>query len=406
MKVVHINYSDAYGGAAIAAFRHCEAMCKAGIDATLLVCNKSRNDRFVYQIGTKSSKYKFLLKSVMTSKIINYIFQPWASFSYPFFTVPISKHTLLKEADIIYIHWVSNSMLSTKEIERILNLGIPVRWFMHDMNPITGGCHHAIDCDGYKSTCKSCPFISNPLGIQIAKIQYKKRKRLWTKYQNLEAYTPSHWLAKRVEESSLWKKHKVTVFPNVINTDKFRPMNNKISMRNILNLSYDKKMILIGAANLSSEYKGWKYLREALNKLDSCKYEALIFGHKNEQIENEVNIPCNFLGYLNDEIALIVAYNASDIFVSSSLAENYPNVIMEAMACGLPCVGFNIGGIPEQICHKVNGYIATPKDSEDLANGIEFICNLSPQKYQEMCTECRKFVVSKASYKLYKSFTC
>jgi glycosyltransferase involved in cell wall biosynthesis len=46
---------------------------------------------------------------------------------------------------------------------------------------------------------------------------------------------------------------------------------------------------------------------------------------------------------------------------------------MEAMACGTPCVGFNVGGIPEMIDHKQNGYVAEYKNAEDLATGIEWV---------------------------------
>ena len=56
-----------------------------------------------------------------------------------------------------------------------------------------------------------------------------------------------------------------------------------------------------------------------------------------------------------------------------SLSENLPNTIMEAMACGVPCVGFNVGGIPEMIDHRKNGYVAAYKSAEDLADGMRWI---------------------------------
>lgn len=95
-------------------------------------------------------------------------------------------------------------------------------------------------------------------------------------------------------------------------------------------------------------------------------------------------IPCRFIGFLHDEYSLILAYNAADVFVSASLADNYPNVVMEAMACGLPCVGFDIGGIPEQIQHKVNGYLAEFKKSDSLAEGIRYVCE-SSEKSIRLC---------------------
>jgi glycosyltransferase involved in cell wall biosynthesis len=43
------------------------------------------------------------------------------------------------------------------------------------------------------------------------------------------------------------------------------------------------------------------------------------------------------------------------------------------MACGTPCIGFNVGGIPEMIDHQINGYVAKYKDADDLANGIHWV---------------------------------
>ena len=67
---------------------------------------------------------------------------------------------------------------------------------------------------------------------------------------------------------------------------------------------------------------------------------------------------------------MVNIYNAVDVFLLPSSSENMPNTIMEAMACGVPSVGFRIGGIPEEIDHQQNGYVASYCDSEDLAHGI------------------------------------
>jgi glycosyltransferase involved in cell wall biosynthesis len=46
---------------------------------------------------------------------------------------------------------------------------------------------------------------------------------------------------------------------------------------------------------------------------------------------------------------------------------------MEAMACGVPSIGFNVGGIPEEIDHRQNGYVAKYRDADDLAAGIRWV---------------------------------
>lgn len=403
MKVVHINFSSTKGGAAIAAYRHCEAMRKAGIDASMLVFNDNKKSSFVYRVDRNNLKFRF--KSLLYPSLhvlMSRLFKFKGTFSYPILSLSIANHPLVQQADIIYFHWISFSMLSTKEIERILKLGKTVRWYMHDMYPITGGCHHAFDCTKYTSSCKLCPLISRTLPLfDLAKKQFVHRLKSWTKYSNFEAYTPSSWLAESVKKSAIWQGHKVTVFPNVLDTEKFHIVNKEFA-RNVLNIKTDKKLVLFGADVINDFYKGWNYLQEALNSLDPSRYEALIFGNCNDSISDNLHVHCSFTGYLNDEYSLILAYNAADVLVSSSIAENYPNVIMEAMSCGLPCVGFNIGGIPEQIYHKQNGYLANIECKQSLADGIQYVCTLSEEEYCQMRMNARSFVVNEASYEKYK----
>ena len=51
-------------------------------------------------------------------------------------------------------------------------------------------------------------------------------------------------------------------------------------------------------------------------------------------------------------------------------------IVTESMACGTPVVAFGATGLLDIVDHKVNGYLAKPFESEDLANGIEYICLL------------------------------
>lgn len=402
-KILHINYSDSKSGAAIAAKRHCEAMIKAGYEVRMLVARKSGNEKYIYQ-ATSSPLKSFLYKlTVKASKLfVNSILKPYASFSYPIFSIRISKHSLVKWADVIYIHWVAGGMMNEKEIERILKTGKPVRWFMHDMNPITGGCHHALSCKKYLSTCSNCPQLDNRINfIDFAKLQYLRRERIFSKYHNLEAYTPSKWLGECVTKSGLWKNKKVVVFPNVIDLNIFKSIDKENAL-NFFKLDGKKRIVLLGAVGWNSPYKGAHLLIDTLNYLPSEEYEALIFGDKGE-MSDKIRIHCNYTGYISNPQSLIMAYNAADVFVSSSIAENFPNVILEAMSCGLPCVAFNVGGIPDLIKHKENGYLANPRDFRDLATGIEYICSMPEEKKKEIKKSAVSFVNKVSSYNVYRT---
>jgi glycosyltransferase involved in cell wall biosynthesis len=145
--------------------------------------------------------------------------------------------------------------------------------------------------------------------------------------------------------------------------------------------------------------KGIDYLVEACRILastqpDFCKnLGVVILGKESEIYETLFPFPIFSMGYVNNEKDLTDIYNAVDLYVTPSLQDNLPNTIMEAMACGVPCVGFNVGGIPEMIDHLHNGYVADYKSAEDFANGIHWA--LSEGEYQSLSEEaCRKVSTS------------
>lgn len=396
MKILHINYSDIEGGAAIAASRHNEAMRRVGIDSSMLVVSR-KGKGGLYVKTVLKNKYALFFYShiyLYLSLIFSKLYNPFAKFSFAFWGFRLHKLPLVKQADIIYLHWINGSMASVKEIECLLKMGKTVFWYMHDMYPLTGGCHYAFDCQKYKVECCNCPMVRRKFPFDAVKYQFRRKMKSWTKYSNLQVVAPSRWLGNCSRESTIFGGHKVTICPNVLDTDLFKPVD-KFFARNLLNIHSDKKLILFGADSLKSDYKGWEYLRTALNLLDKDEYECMIFGSENENIENDIRIKAYFTGYLRDVYSLVLAYNAADVFVSPSLADNFPNVILEAMSCGTPCVGFNVGGIPDLICHRKTGYLSKYKNADDLVNGI---CYVLGEENSRLSVAARCWVVNNCAY--------
>jgi len=390
MRILHINTESNKGGAGIAAYRHCEAMSRNNIEAHLLSLGTSKNNQLVQCI---SKNKKIELYKYLQSKVIRFVRHRivWTTLDFGY---DISNFELVKNADIIYIHWI-DGLLNFDAIDCLLKTKKPIVWYMHDMEPFTGGCHYSFDCKGYETDCGRCPQLR--FMKILSKIQLKKKIQHWRKYDNFYLAAPSNWLVDCIRNSALFKDNKVFVCTNVIDTDYFKPID-KEQIRKELGLPTDKKLILFSVMGLKNPYKGVKYLFDALSKLNDSDYECLVLGtFIPEQIPTTIKIKMHLMGYIKEQKDMCKIYNASDVLVITSMAENFPNVIIEAMACGIPAVGFATGGIVDQIHHKENGYLVQPRDVEGLIEGINWVLNT--EKYSDLSDKARTYIIDHCSYK-------
>lgn len=386
MKILHLCKLG-FDGAGNAAFRHSEALERAGYDSKLMAL-KGTPKEIILGINSKDKFKEFITK--VLSHLIGYPKYVW---HYMFGNYKIWKLKEVQDADIVYIHWI-NDFLGYKDIAYLLNNKKKVVWFMHDMWPITGGCHYSLSCNNYKFKCGNCPQLR--LLKNLALYQQKKKIKEWKGQGNFIIASPSAWLANCAKKSSIFCSNQVIVCPNVVDTDVFKPMN-KQKCREKLGLQPRKRYMMLSAVDANNIYKGFEYLCKAMKLVTTENVEFVIVGNVNldaypSGIKNKI-IP---MGFVRDQSKIIDIYNSVDAYVTSSIAENFPNVVIEAMSCGIPVVGFATGGIPEQISHKENGYLAKYKDSEDLARGIDWVLN--SKNYEELCKSARQYVIENCSY--------
>ena len=134
-----------------------------------------------------------------------------------------------------------------------------------------------------------------------------------------------------------------------------------------------------------------------------------MLGGDAESVKEALPLPVYPVNYLSSETEIAELYNAVDLFVTPSLQDNLPNTIVEAMSCGTPCVGFNVGGIPEMISHKQDGYVADYCDSIDFAQGIAWCLNddrlatLSQQARQSAIATYAEPVAAQRYHDIYRS---
>jgi glycosyltransferase involved in cell wall biosynthesis len=378
MKVTLVNTSDRVGGAAVACYRLLQALNQNNVDAKLLVQKKSSNDYKVFSaanslLQSKRDFYRFAYERLIfslkeRSKEVRF------AFSLANTGRDISKNEIIREADIIHLHWINFGYLSLKSLEKVLSLNKPVMWTLHDMWAFTGGCHYCGDCNAYLDQCGNCPFLKHPDNKDISNFIWNKKHKL-LENKDITFVTCSKWLADIAKKSSLLKNFRIESVPNPIDTALYKPIS-KVDSRKSLNLQQDKIYLLFGSMNLGDKRKGFAYLKEALEKLDNkypalkSKMELIVFGKSSQDVFEPLPFRINDLGMLKEESKIVEAYNAADLFVLPSLEDNLPNTIMESLACGTPVVAFDTGGIPEMVEHLNAGYLASYKNPEDLANGI------------------------------------
>jgi len=392
MKVVILNTFERTGGAAIAANRLMKALIKNGIEAKTLVLYKQTGDQNVISIQSSSIKKQLARLYFLWERWIIFVHNRFSrknlfSVSIANTGFDVSMHPLVKEADIIHIHWINQGFLSLSDLKKLAASGKPIVWTMHDMWPYTGICHHARECDHFTRECGQCFFLQSKRDKDMShKIFLQKKQHIFSN-NNLTFIACSTWLANKTKISGLSTNHTVISIPNPIDVSLFNVLDKAIS-REKLGLPKDKKILLFGAVNVTDTRKGFDYLLEALKKIDTTMLCLAIFGQAKKEFTSLVKIPVYSIGYLNSHEKIVTVYNAVDLFITPSLEENLPNTIMEAMACGTPCVGFNTGGIPEMIDHKLNGYVASYKSTEDLANGINWV--LKEADYPVLSDNARK----------------
>jgi glycosyltransferase involved in cell wall biosynthesis len=396
MRVLIVNTSDRTGGAAVAANRLMMALNNHGVKAKMLVRDKLSDSLTIVALPKSPLlHWNFLWERFIIYCRLHFSRKHLFEIDLANTGSDITCLPEFQEADVIHLHWINQGMLSLGTIRKILRSGKPVVWTMHDIWPATGLCHVTLGCRYFTSVCHQCRLLpgggsDNDLSTSV----WRKKERMLDG-ESIFFVACSRWLAGEAKASGLLKGQKITSIPNPIDTHVYKP-GDRMEARRRLGLKEDRQYILFASQRATNENKGMDYLIEACRQLhDLPQVTVLILGGHAEEVAPQLSLDAVPLGYVNDERRIVEIYQAADVFVLPSLSENLPNTIMEAMACGLPCVGFRVGGIPEEIDHKRNGYVAEYRNACDLANGIRWV--LTSAKSDELSRDCVRKVTQNYS---------
>ena len=403
MKVLLINNRDQGGGADQAAFRLFSGLSLQGISPRMVVMEKKTRIPEVLKIQHALSRRQTWLKNQFWMAQRGLIDNDRSSetdtcFSLPYPGYDLSRTAVMKEADIVNLHWISH-MQSVESIGALLKMGKPVVWTLHDENPFTGGCHYRAGCEEFTRECCPCLQLKADPFLFPSAVLRNKLKR-WR--GNLHIVTPSRWLGETALRSRVFSRFPVHVIPNSLDTDLFCP-GSKRQARKELGIPEESICILFTAGAIDVKRKGFPLLVDALKRCgsDSGMRELvrngeillLTVGKKHTQLD-DLGIPVHHLGKIQSEERMVLTYRAADFFIQPSLEDNLPNTVLEAMACGIPVLGFETGGIPDMVVHNESGILCPVGDSSALAGGLARLV-LDPALRERLGLAARRRVEAK-----------
>lgn len=387
--VIHCTRQPFDGGAGIAAGRLVSGLRGAGLEAQMLglECGPQKEE-WISKISYRNSLHERLWRRWRKRQIES---TPLPSMPRQTLSKDRSPHGMalnraLVSADIVHLHWVADFIDYTRFFADVKK---PIVWTLHDMTPFTGGCFHSMGCRRFESSCGRCPMLIEPSFDvdETWKSLVRKRQAVSPRRPDLTLISPSRWLLEEAKRSSVFAGVKGEVIRNGLDLNIFNPEKRKAG-RALLELGDHEPLLLFVAANLDQSIKGLKVLLVVLQELIEMVPQTRVayMGRSNSALQIA---GCLELGEIKDESKKAEIYAAADVLVVPSLAENSPNVICEAQACGTPVVGSDVGGIPELIEDGRSGWLFEAGDSSALQKRLTLVLREFPTKRQMWRDACR-----------------
>jgi glycosyltransferase involved in cell wall biosynthesis len=372
LKVLTVSAADGGSGAARAAWRTHRALVATGVDAWMLVHQRTSDDWRVLKTGRRPFPE---LRRRLAARVLQLQRSPSPGYrSLSIFPSGALKAIGRQQADVVHLHWVQEEMMSIFQIGR---LRAPVVWTLHDCWAFCGTEHYPRDEPhprwklGYRRETRP----GEDQGLDLDRSIWMLKHRYWRTPHTL--ICPSRWMLEQVRQSPLLGAWSSYHLPNPLDTSRFSPLD-RAFCRQTLGVDPDAVVVTFGAVGGASDpRKGFDLLQAALHRFAASfsgrKLCGLVFGQSEPRQPPSLPFPTQWLGRVHDDATLALVYGASDVVVVPSRQENLPQVATEAQACGTPVAAFASTGLLDVIEHQRTGYLALAYDASDLAAGIGWI---------------------------------
>lgn len=282
--------------------------------------------------------------------------------------------------DVVHFHWVSN-LISSRLLKLIKTINVPIVFTGHDMNHFTGACHYDAHCGKHATNCSGCNLLQQDPFNLVPQAHQEKTNAISN--VNAKFIYPSEWLNQEYISSLLGQKlgsKSSTVLRNCVDIDYFAVASRieELTKRKELGFDHNEIIVVSGAQNNSEIRKGFEYFEYAVKQINRCLFGLddklrivfVAFGGGSSEIEcTHPNVRYRMLGFINEKTVRDL-FQVADLLAFTSLEENFANVILEALMCATPVVGFGIGGVPDIVKHNVNGKLVTELNSVAFANAL------------------------------------
>jgi glycosyltransferase involved in cell wall biosynthesis len=407
MRILFINTSDIAGGAAVVMQRLIQGLAQQYATEHLVLVRDKQGDTAKAILTSSFEKN--------TEKIIDRITRP-LGLLYQFF--PFSSQRMLAAArsfkpDVINIHNTHGGYFATPLIAKLSKIA-PVVWTLHDMWSFTGNASHTFGNMSWKEM-KNDPELKKippSIGLNTGAFLLRQKKRVYEKAR-LSIVTPSKWLHDLAVQSPVFRGKNIYQVYNGIDPQHFSP-GNKLQSRQKWKIAPDAPVIIFMSHFLTrnNPWKGGNDLLEILsriNKKATRKITLLMLGEGTHQdLAGFDNLDIVYTGYLHGDAAIRECLQAADLFIYPTRADNLPNVLVESIACGTPCITFNIGGNAEIVRNDFNGIIIGPFNFDTFATKALALLN-DEKKLSQFSASClqvtqENFLLNKMVNEYYSIF--
>ena len=251
------------------------------------------------------------------------------------------------------LHWVAR-WLDLPSFLGSLPPKMPLVWSLHDLIPITGGCHYPGECDHFTRQCGNCPQQRKPRPRDDTYKFFRIKDRCYAG-KNLHLVGNSEWTTSQIRRSGL-ARHAMSIHTihYGLNVEEYKPVDRPCARR-ALGIPDDRFVVGFACMDFSEERKGAARLLEALKILPAQKILLLTFGTGKWPAGS--GIEAMQLGTLHSPQLQCLFYSALDVFAMPSRMETFGNVAMEAMACETPVIAYAAGGLTDVVVDCETGLL-------------------------------------------------